>query len=115
MPRRTGDAWHVELRNLKNVESLTYGWRADASDISRFYPGAPRRPRLAERGGMSWTHKQIGSALWLADTSLLQHHRRLQRRAHICLHQRRRTRGHGLRRGTGGLCKRHCARGEQGR
>mmetsp|Transcript_3687 Transcript_3687/g.10675 ORF Transcript_3687/g.10675 Transcript_3687/m.10675 type:complete len:900 (+) Transcript_3687:3737-6436(+) len=36
---RTGDAWHVELRDLKNIETLTYGWRADASDISRFYPG----------------------------------------------------------------------------
>lgn len=36
---KTGDAWHVEIRGLKKVASLTYGWRADASDISRFYPG----------------------------------------------------------------------------
>ncbi len=30
----------MELQDLKNIDSLTYGWRADASDISRFYPGA---------------------------------------------------------------------------
>lgn len=34
----------MELRDLKNIETLTYGWRADASDISRFYPGAPPPP-----------------------------------------------------------------------
>ncbi len=38
---RTGDTWHVCLEGLKDLDTLAYGWRADAADISQFYPGAP--------------------------------------------------------------------------
>ena len=41
---RTGDTWHVCLEGLKDLDTLAYGWRADAADISQFYPGA----RLAD-------------------------------------------------------------------
>ncbi len=37
---RTGDTWHVCLEGLKDLDTLAYGWRADAADISQFYPGA---------------------------------------------------------------------------
>ena len=37
---RTGDAWHILVEGLRDISSLAYGWRADAADISRFYPGA---------------------------------------------------------------------------
>ena len=36
---RTGDTWHVCLEGLKDLDTLAYGWRADAADISQFYPG----------------------------------------------------------------------------
>lgn len=36
---RTGDAWHIMVEGLRDIGSLAYGWRADAADISRFYPG----------------------------------------------------------------------------
>ena len=38
---RTGDTWHVCLEGLKDLDTLAYGWRADAADISQFYPGVP--------------------------------------------------------------------------
>jgi hypothetical protein len=34
-----GDAWHIMVEGLRDIGSLAYGWRADAADISRFYPG----------------------------------------------------------------------------
>lgn len=42
---KMGDVWHCAVEGLKDLESLCYGWRADA-DISwdsgnRFHPGPP--------------------------------------------------------------------------
>lgn len=36
---RTGDTWHICVEGLRDVASLAYGWRADAADISHFFPG----------------------------------------------------------------------------
>lgn len=46
---RTGDTWHVCIPGLKDVATLCYGWRADAADISQFYPGKGSIPQRLKR------------------------------------------------------------------
>lgn len=57
----SGDAWHIMVEGLRDVGSLVYGWRADAADISRFYPGegtgggAPHAWSAVGRALHAWT------------------------------------------------------------
>ena len=56
---RTGDMWHVCLEGLKDLATLSYGWRADAADISQFYPGWHLQTLAIRIMTMAWHLRQF--------------------------------------------------------